>query len=455
MHIFLVLSDKTARDMIMFTLESKFQARISQADSAAQAIQSMRSFEGIDLIFCDHPLNTTPLFAHFSGLGLRTPFVIHGNVAPDDKAFERQIILGVVHGEKTVDQLQQIMSELQYKEMLAEGDPSEPKPEKEKTPTDLDPDFCRIKTGLLLRVSPLKADIYIRLSASKYIKLFREGDHFDANDQKKYMIEKKLEYFYLKKSESGEFMGKFKQDLAALLAMPTLPAEKAHEIVNEVHETVQQLITKLGPTAEVQEIVKASVAMTLKSVGSNPSLKSILGKFDRDKKKYIPSHSNLMIQFACSLSAMMGWNSEMTFQKLNLAAFLHDITLDNHELATIKSLPELSKSATKFSKKELDAFKNHTIQGSEMAKRFNEIPPDVDTIIAQHHERPDGSGFPRGLTHLQISPLGVVFIVAHDIVSHIFAHEGAFEMEGFLASVKDEYSGGNFKKALKCLGDLK
>src|SRR5207244_821722 len=104
--------------------------------------------------------------------------------------------------------------------------------------------------------------------------------------------------------------------------------------------------------------------------------------------KYISSHSMMLGNLACTLAAAVGWSSETTFYKLSLASFLHDITLQNHELAGIQSLKELETRKEEFKPAELQAYKNHPHAASEMAKQFSEVPPDVDTIIMQHHEQP-------------------------------------------------------------------
>jgi len=65
-------------------------------------------------------------------------------------------------------------------------------------------------------------------------------------------------------------------------------------------------------------------------------------------------------------------------------------------------------------------YSNHPAQAAALVKLWPDIPPELDTIIIQHHERPDGSGFPAGLTHQKIIPLAAIFIVAEDLVNAIF-----------------------------------
>jgi response regulator RpfG family c-di-GMP phosphodiesterase len=82
---------------------------------------------------------------------------------------------------------------------------------------------------------------------------------------------------------------------------------------------------------------------------------------------------------------------------------------------------------------------------------MNEIPSDVDIVVLQHHERPDGTGFPRGLHSHQISPLASVFIVAHDILDQILMLGEKFNLQEFLRRTEKEYDGHSFRKVWKAL----
>jgi HD-GYP domain-containing protein (c-di-GMP phosphodiesterase class II) len=302
-----------------------------------------------------------------------------------------------------------------------------------------------------LSVCPLKGDIYIRLSKDKFVKLFREGDVFDLQDLEKYTIKKGVEYLFIRKEQCQEFAQKYLVELQKNLSNENLTVEEVGKLNHSVHETVHELSSKLGFTKEVQELTKTQVQLTVKSMGKDPDLAEILKKLEASEGQYISSHSTLCAYLACSLASQMQWGSETTFYKLSLASFLHDITLENHELAEIQTLEELEQQKAKFTEKEMKDFKNHPAAAAEMAKRMTEVPPDVDTIIRQHHEKPDGSGFPRKLSHAYIAPLSCVFIVSHDLTQYTLKAGEQFNMEEFLKGVRDKYKSSQFKKVLGSL----
>jgi HD-GYP domain-containing protein (c-di-GMP phosphodiesterase class II) len=56
--------------------------------------------------------------------------------------------------------------------------------------------------------------------------------------------------------------------------------------------------------------------------------------------------------------------------------------------------------------KEFDEIKRHVEYSLEIIEASAVVHPDVVTGVAQHHERLNGSGYPRGLRDAEISPIG-------------------------------------------------
>ena len=123
----------------------------------------------------------------------------------------------------------------------------------------------------------------------------------------------------------------------------------------------------------------------------------------------------MLAEIACALAQNIGWGSSATFLKLTLAAFLHDLPLEDNYLASMHGITEAK--GHKFPAEAIQAFRFHPIKAAEYAQQFAGIPTDVETILLQHHELPDGTGFPRGLHHHQVSQVSAIFIIAHDLLN--------------------------------------
>jgi len=97
--------------------------------------------------------------------------------------------------------------------------------------------------------------------------------------------------------------------------------------------------------------------------------------------------------------------SEEEMEHLNVAALLHDIgklAIPDHILLKPGTL----------SPEEWEKMKTHAMSGAEMLLRMK-FPEPVQQIVATHHEKWDGTGYPRGLKGNQI-PMGARILSAVD-----------------------------------------
>jgi len=320
---------------------------------------------------------------------------------------------------------------------------------------DSDYGYVRVRSKLLLSLGSLKSNIFIRLFDRKFLKIFHGGDSFEQSDFDKYTGQRNIEYFYLQQEDCESFIDVYNADLRRLLSINPPPnPEGVFLMAEQAQETVQSLVKQFGFTPQVQEVTKNQIALSIKTMGKSPKLRDILARMKAGEGKYISSHSTMTAYVACSLAAAMKWDSDGTFFKLNMASFLHDMTLENDDLSRIESLKELESRKSDFTPDEIRAYKIHTLCGGELAQKFHEIPPDVDSIIFQHHERPNGEGFPRQMKQNQIAPLAALFIVAHDFVKYSFANPTNLSVTDYVKSKEDFYILGNFKKIVRLISEV-
>lgn len=78
--------------------------------------------------------------------------------------------------------------------------------------------------------------------------------------------------------------------------------------------------------------------------------------------------------------------------------------------------------------------------------------PDTDTIVRQHHELPDGTGVPLGLSHKQLTPLSCLFMMAHRYVDRVMLNgEKTLDFFAFLDEERERFSTGFFRKIMLSL----
>ncbi len=107
-------------------------------------------------------------------------------------------------------------------------------------------------------------------------------------------------------------------------------------------------------------------------------------------------HSQQVANYAASIAAKLGL-SHAEASRIKTAALLHDIGKLSVPNIILSKLPFLST-------KEMSIYKRHCIAGSSMLENIPELD-DVAEIIRCHHEKWDGTGYPKRLKGQNI-PIG-------------------------------------------------
>lgn len=444
MNILLLHSKPEIRDMLAFPLESQLSAT-TFGSSNAQEAQTILAGKGIapDIIIAENTPDTQQLLTSWKQ---DTPYKVI--LCDDAEGTAPSLVSGTFLGFALYSDLVNNLLNLIKKEPAAQTE--------DKSAEDKNNKYCRINTSLLLKTTPLAADIYIQLSPKHFVKLFQQNDEFNENDLSRYRDQKKVIYLHLLKEDCNLFTKKLLEELSKMLsASPPPSTQTSSETVENAVETVHELIQKVGVTPEVQELVKESVKVAMKAMGDFPQLSEVLKVLNDPHSGYIGRHTMLLMNVACAMAVCMDWYSEATFEKLSMAAFLHDAALNNHELCAVKDLSEFEKKYKgKFTQAQVQEYKTHPERALLMLGMFKEVPAEVDKIIAQHHEHPMGTGFPNQLASNYITPLSSLFIVAHDLTDYIIDRDGKFDIDEFLEENAKKYSSGNFKKIAKQLSEV-
>jgi HD-GYP domain-containing protein (c-di-GMP phosphodiesterase class II) len=107
-------------------------------------------------------------------------------------------------------------------------------------------------------------------------------------------------------------------------------------------------------------------------------------------------------QYSCRLAELWGMSKSFV-QDISKFAQLHDI--GKIKVADLVRLPR------KLTSTEFAAMKNHTIYGAKMVEGLEGLEMAFD-IALEHHEKCDGSGYPRGKRRSEISLAGRIASVA-------------------------------------------
>jgi PAS domain S-box-containing protein/putative nucleotidyltransferase with HDIG domain len=127
---------------------------------------------------------------------------------------------------------------------------------------------------------------------------------------------------------------------------------------------------------------------------------------------YTAGHQERVTKLACAIAREMG-REEDALQGLYLAGMVHDI-------GKISIPNEILAKPTKLSAIEFGLIKQHAQSGYNILKDI-EFPWPIADIVVQHHERIDGSGYPKGLHGEEILLEAKILAVA-DVVEAMSSH---------------------------------
>jgi PAS domain S-box-containing protein/putative nucleotidyltransferase with HDIG domain len=142
---------------------------------------------------------------------------------------------------------------------------------------------------------------------------------------------------------------------------------------------------------------------------------------------YTAGHESRVGTIASAIACELGWD-EKRCRELEMVGLVHDI-------GKIGIPTEILVKPTRLTAIEYEMVKGHAEKGYEILKDVK-FPLPIAEIIRQHHERIDGSGYPRGLKGGQILPEACVLAVA-DVIESMASHRPYRPALGIQNAIKE------------------
>ncbi|MFH2012144.1 MAG: HD domain-containing phosphohydrolase [Pseudomonadota bacterium] len=176
-------------------------------------------------------------------------------------------------------------------------------------------------------------------------------------------------------------------------------------------------INKPFDVPQVEKIVRKGIeknknnisAMLQKAMGQTVDTMSSIVEV---RDPYTFGHQQRVAKLALAIAEEMGLSKEQ-IETIRIAGLLHDI-------GKMYVPSEIMSKPGKLNASEMSMLKAHPQVGSDLLKTL-ELPWPICPIIAQHHERIDGSGYPNGLTEEDIAVEVKILSVA-DVVEAMASH---------------------------------
>lgn len=195
-----------------------------------------------------------------------------------------------------------------------------------------------------------------------------------------------------------------------ILIQPALTAETRHEAIQVMTEAFEQVKKDL-----LIESTRFSFYKMEKKFYS--VVRDIISQI-RNKKEavdllthlyahddYVFSHSLNVTVYTLALSMKMKNLTPKQLEEIGIGAMLHDI-------GKMMIPPHILKKPSKLTKEEFELVKKHTEYGFELLRKEHSLPLTSAHCAWQHHERLNGTGYPRGLKGNEIHIFGKIIGIA-------------------------------------------
>jgi HD-GYP domain-containing protein (c-di-GMP phosphodiesterase class II) len=257
-----------------------------------------------------------------------------------------------------------------------------------------DIDFTPIRVATLRGDTQIPFSVHVRV-AGKYILYCRSGDSFEGERLAR-LRAKKLKKMYVKKVDEIPYKQYLEDNINGAYSNQ---GGKSLAIRAEIIQGFQQaeLESFLEDTMDEfsYQHLKSSVQRFSEFIEREPlSLKALLEIPNIDLS--ISQHSVNVAALSVALAIELNLKQGLPLHLLAMGCMLHDA---EHFVSGL----DITKLSS-MSPKDLAIYKEHPLKGAHRLQGAAFLDQLVVSVITQHEEAIDGSGFPKGLTEKQMDP---------------------------------------------------
>jgi len=248
-----------------------------------------------------------------------------------------------------------------------------------------------------LRLDTVKAfDLFLHVDAGEEKQvLYLSCDIPFSEEARSNLLSKGIKYLYVPKDQEDAYMGYLCQNLEDILCDPDIPVEKRATILcRAAYSSVKDTFS--DPSSESIQSAKGVVGHTVTLVRKTDNLSAmqLLDATSRDRSLFVHA-VNVMLMGVALTEKLLPKISQKDLEKVGAACLLHDIGKSQLPTEIVEKTEPLSAAERKL-------LRSHPAVGITVLDKTGHLDSVVQAVTLQHHERFDGSGYPKGLRKRQI-----------------------------------------------------
>lgn len=261
----------------------------------------------------------------------------------------------------------------------------------------------------LLKEEITHVDLYVQLSEKKFVMVAKAGTQTASLARYR---DRKVQYLHLRYEDLTKLLHHSMSVAGVMLHNDKIADPSKVVALEQALASVYRNFNTFGFNEQTVAHAKVVTEATMTMCMGHGELQKLISQMSHIKNSL--HRQSLITSALCSmLGVAMGYTVPATLEKLALGGFLLDIGLTK--------LPEdiSTKPVQKLKKDEMDIYKSHVDLGVNMAQLVRDLPSDVILMIYEHHEYADGSGYPRKIKDLLLSPMGRIAVVANSFAEQV------------------------------------
>lgn len=429
-YILLVDEDEDILNIQQLVLSSFYSGETIIASNSSEALERLEAYGEPELIVADHNAldeKSTSLYSHLTSTNSHIPLIIcSGDVNFEFHDNKFPLVSAFIPKPFSIETLSALVKKITFQSLAK-------------------PDYIPVKLSVLVNFIGKSFDLFLRLSETNFVKYIRQNEDFTKDDSDK-LVKKGVTHLYITAKDSLEFLKAYEENLNLMLSAKSgTPQEQVFKTL-DAFASIEGVSKALGWTPEVIEAAKQNIDTALKILSKDAAIVEILNRKHANQESAYSRHVSLQTYLCCVFSMGMPWGGQAVQVKLALASLLHDLSVDEKYYSNIKEW-NMKACDPKDKSPETVKYRLHPIEASKIIRGIENLPPDIDQILIQHHEKKDGLGFPRALTAARINQLSVFFNIIEDLVE--FIDDGSnveTSLTGFKIWGDCNYDSGHYKK---------
>jgi putative nucleotidyltransferase with HDIG domain len=266
-------------------------------------------------------------------------------------------------------------------------------------------DFVSIRTATLRGDQKIHFDVFVLVNG-KYIAYLRQGDSLEGTRLDR-LKAKKLKKMYIRPEQEQLYREYLTQNIEKAYDRGSGKSlESRAEVIQGAQQANTEAVMERPEDKAVYEMAKEGATRYVQFLlTEEKAVQSMLniGNTDGD----LAHHGVAVSTLSVAIANKIGLTDQSKVQMLALGALLHDF-------GHTKFPSRILAPSSQLSAEDMKTYAAHAAEGGEIVRHHRHFDEAVISIIMQHEELINGSGYPGKLIEAKTNPLAVIVSTAND-----------------------------------------